>query len=328
MNQIKKLGIVFLVLLTFSSFSCDICGSYMGITPYNSKNAISFLHRYRIFNGYKNYQTHSNFFPISAYKTAHELPADSNNMVNNYSSKDFESYKIFELRLKYFIFKRVEANIFLPVLNNKSKNNDVFVSNTGLGDVSILMGYHIIKPNVDAKTKHKLVFGLGIKLPTGNHFAHDTYSNRLPFEMQAGTGSYDMLLNLNYLLMRKKVGVNLNCSFKQNGTNNYKEQLATSTTNFISFFYNISIKKIVLYPSVQCNYEYSKGLFVSNKSVMGTEVNSFLLGPGLDLYYKNFSLNTAWQFTTYENVDAGLLKSAGRLSFGLTYSFNGFSKKK
>ena len=328
MKHINKLGIVFLVLLALSSFSCDICGSYMGITPYNSKNSISFLHRYRIFNGYKNYQTYSNFFPISAYKIAHELPVDSNNMVNNYSSKDFESYKIFELRLKYFIFKRVEANIFLPVLNNKSKNNDVFVSNTGLGDASILMGYHIIKPNVDAKTKHKLVFGLGIKLPTGNHFAHDSQSNRLPFEMQAGTGSYDMLINLNYLLMRKKLGVNFNCSFKKNGTNNYREQLATSTTNFVSFFYKISIKKIVLYPSVQCNYEYSKGLFVSNKSVMGTGVNCFLLGPGLDLYYKNFSLNTAWQCTTYENVDRGTLKSAGRLSFGLTYSFNGFSKKK
>lgn len=328
MKHINKHGIVFLVLLSLSSFSCDICGSYMGITPYNSKNSISFLHRYRIFNGYKNYQTQSQFFPVAAYKINHELPVDSSNAVRNYSSKDFESYKIFELRLKYFVFKRLEANVFLPVLNNKSKSNDAFVSNTGLGDVSILMGCHIIKPNVDAKTKHKLVFGLGIKLPTGNHFAHDINSNRLPFEMQAGTGSYDLLVNLNYLAMIKKVGVNVNCSFKKNGKNNYKEQLAASTINFASLFYKISIKKIVLYPSVQCNYEYSKGLFVSNKSINGTGVNSFLLGPGLDLYYRNFSINTAWQFTTYENIDAGALKSAGRLSFGLTYSFNGFSKKK
>jgi len=300
----------------------------MGITPYNSKNSISFLHRYRIFNGYKNYQNQSQFFPVAAYKIAHDLPVDSNNKLNNYSRKDFESYKIFELRLKYFVFKRVEANMFLPVLNNKSKNNDVFISNTGLGDISFLIGYHIIKPNSDAKTKHKLVFGLGAKLPTGNHFAHDINSNRLPFEMQAGTGSYDLLLNLNYLVMKKKVGLNINCSFKKNGKNNYREQLAASTTNFVSFFYKISGKKMVLYPSVQCNYEYSKGLFIANKSITGTGVNSFLLGPGLDVYYKNFSLNTAWQFTIYEDVDTGQLKSAGRLSFGISYSFNSFSKKK
>ncbi len=300
----------------------------MGITPYNSKNTISFLHRYRIFNGYKDYQNHSQFFPVGAYKVNHILPVDSSYANKTYSSKDFESYKIFELRLKYFVFKRFEINTFLPLLNNKSKNNDVFISNTGIGDVTILLGYHLIQPNIDAKTKHKLVIGLGIKLPTGNHFAHDSQSNRLPFEMQAGTGSYDVLINLNYLIMTKKIGVNVSGSFKNNGTNNYKEHLAASTTNFASVFYKISLNKIVLYPSVQLNYEFSKGLFVANELEKGTGVNSFLLGPGIDFYYKNFSINMAWQFTTYENILSNELKSAGRLSFGLNYSFDNYSKKK
>lgn len=328
MNHINKLGILFLVMMSLSSLSCDICGSYMGITPYTSKNSISFLHRYRIFNGYKNYQNQSQFFPTAAYKANHILPTDSAKVRKNYSSKDFESYKIFELRLKYFVFKRFEVNAFLPLLNNKSKVNDAFVSNTGMGDVSFLFGYHLITPKTDKKTKHKLVVGLGAKLPTGNHFAHDAFSNRLPYEMQTGTGSYDLLLNLNYVGMINKVGVNVSCSFKKNGKNNYKEQLGSSTTNFASIFYKISAKKILLYPSVQCNYEYSKGLYIDKIVEKGTGVNSFLLGPGLDLYYKNVSVNMAWQFTTYESISNAELKSAGRLSFGLTYNFDGFSKKK
>ena len=328
MKRIKTLGTFCLLVISLSSFSCDICGSYMGITPYNSKNTISFLHRYRIFNGYKDYQSHSQFFPVGAYKINHALPVDSSYATKAYSSKDFESYKIFELRLKYFVFKRFEINTFLPLLNNTSKSNDVYSSNTGIGDVSILLGYHLITPKNEAKTKHKLVAGFGIKLPTGNHFAHDSHSNRLPFEMQAGTGSYDVLLNLNYLIMTKKWGVNISGSFKNNGTNNYKEHLAASTTNFASVFYKIPLNKIVLYPSVQLNYEYSKGLFIANKIEKGTGVNSFLLGPGLDLYYQNFSINMAWQFTTYEDKMSNELKSAGRLSFGLSYSFDNYKKKK
>jgi hypothetical protein len=34
-----------------------------------------------------------------------------------------------------------------------------------------------------------------------------------------------------------------------------------------------------------------------------------------------FGINLAWQFTAYEEVKNGNLKSAGRLSFGLNYSF-------
>ena len=32
------------------------------------------------------------------------------------SKKDFESYKIFELRFKYFVLKRLELSVFLPLI--------------------------------------------------------------------------------------------------------------------------------------------------------------------------------------------------------------------
>jgi hypothetical protein len=78
----------------------------------------------------------------------------------------------------------------------------------------------------------------------------------------------------------------------------------------------------MLYPSIQANYENTKGLSIKNVLQKNTNVNSLLLGPGLDIYYKAFSINLAWQFTAYEQVNEGILKSTGRLSFGLNYSFN------
>ena len=322
----KFLFVSVFLINTLTTLSCDICGSYMGLTPYDNKNMVTFLHRYRVYNGYRNYQTHGQFFPTVAYKVIHDTPTDSSLQNKTYSSKDFESYKVFELRLKYFALKRLEINAFIPVLNNKSKNNNQSVSHTGLGDVSMLIGYHFISPKVDDKIKHKLICGLGIKTPTGNYYAHDNFSNRLPFEMQPGTGSWDLLLNTNYLLMIKNWGANINCNFKYNGKNSYAEKLARSTTNFATVFYNVPIKKIILYPSVQFNYEYSEGLYAKNNLVDGLKVNTLMVGPGLDLYYKNISINTSFQLTAHEEVSVGQLKNVGRISVGLNYSFNSKSQ--
>lgn len=312
-------GFLFLV---YSSLACDICGNFMGVTPYNNRNSISFLHRYRIFNGYRSYQEQSRFFPASAYRIAH---ADHDTLTSGpivHSNKDFESYKIFELRFKYFVHKRIELNVFLPLLDNKTKTNDVYEHHTGFGDVSLNAGFHVILPDEDQEIKQKLVLGMGIKLPTGNYYAHNSHSDRLPFEMQPGTGSTDGFVYFNYILMHKKVGVNINGNFKLNGSNRYRERVNNSTTDFISVFYKIKYKSLMFYPSAQCNYEYTKGLEVKHVLQKATAVNTVLLGPGLDVYYKSFSLNASWQFTVMEKVAVGDLKSAGRLTLGVNYNFS------
>ena len=307
-------------LLCIDVIACDICGNYMGITPYDNKSSISFLHRYRVFNGYRDYQSQSHFFPASAYRVMHNSEPVDSTITKNYSSKDFESYKIFELRFKYFVLKRLELNVFVPLLCNKSKSDDEYSSHTGLGDVSFNAGYHVITPK-DKALRHKLIIGAGIKLPTGNYYAHDKHSDRLPFEMQPGTGSIDGFVYMNYVLMTKKIGASVSINYKANGQNNYKEKLSNSHNDFVSLFYRLPISNMLFYPSIQANYENTKGLYIKNEFQKNTEVNSLLLGPGLDIYYKSFSVNLAWQFTCYEQVNTGSLKSAGRLSFGLNYSF-------
>ena len=324
MKKLKTFFICFGFMFALNSLACDVCGNYMGITPYDNKNSISFLHRYRVFNGYRDYQSQSRFFPHSAYKVMHgsDPSLDSINAANqHYSSKDFESYKIFELRLKYFVLKRLELNVFLPLLNNKSKTGDDYNSHTGLGDISINAGFHVITPKANQTVRHKLIIGGGIKLPTGNYYAHDEHSDRLPFEMQPGTGSVDGFGYLNYVVMTTQLGLSVNVNYKVNGPNLYHEKLCNSHNDFLSLFYKCNFKNLAFYPSLQANYENTKGLYVKNELQNHTDVNALLLGPGLDVFYKSFSINLAWQFTAFEKIETGQLKSAGRLSFGLNYSF-------
>ncbi len=316
----------FFLVFSVVAEACDICGNFMGLTPYNNRNSISLLHRYRVFNGYRNYQEASRFFPAAAYRTAHMQHDSVPEALKVHSSKDFESYKIFELRFKYFVHKRIELNVFAPLLDNKSKTNDLYEHHTGFGDISFNAGFHLMMPDKEREVKHKLVLGAGIKLPTGNYYAHDAQSQRLPFEMQPGTGSTDGFVYLNYVLMYRKVGININGNFKFNGQNRYKERVGNSTTDFVSVFCKAKLGNVFLYPSLQANYEYTKGIYVKDIVQPSTQMNVLMLGPGLDVYYKSFSLNAAWQFTAWEQVLPGDLQSAGRLSLGVNYNFGGKEK--
>ncbi len=325
MKNIQRFLIIFFALQPAILFSCDICGNYMGITPYDNRSSISFLHRYRVFNGYRNYQTQSHFFPKSAYRTMHggDSAEDSIMAANKtYSSKDFESFKIFELRFKYFVLKRLELNVFLPLLDNKSKVNNLYTHHTGFGDISFNAGFHVVTPKADKRVRHKLILGAGIKLPTGNFYAHDSNSDRLPFEMQPGTGSFDGFGYCNYVIMTKRLGASVSLNYKVNGKNIYNERLGNSHNDFVSVFYKLVYKDVAFYPSIQANYEMTKGLSIKNVLQKNTQVNSLLLGPGLDIYYKTFSLNMAWQFTVAEKIGDANLKSAGRINVGINYSFN------
>ena len=50
-------------------------------------------------------------------------------------------------------------------------------------------------------------------------------------------------------------------------------------------------------------------------------LNNALLGPGLDVYYKNVSLNTSFQLPVY-TAETDHSASAGRLVASVGYSFN------
>jgi hypothetical protein len=295
----------------------------MGITPYDNQSAIGFVHRYRIFNGYRMYDQKSNFFPSGAYREMHGgAPVSPVVQTKKYSSKDYESYKAYELRAKYFIHKRIELNAIIPVNTNKSKEDTVVLSHTGLGDPTFFAGYHLIKKVDYEKFLHRLIVGGGVKIPSGNYYAKDEDGERLPLLMQPGTGSVDVFSYANYVFGYKKFGFSLNCMYKINGRNYYKEQIGNSTSNYLNIFYKAKTGNFILIPSAQFYYEYCKGLYINRSIQQATGMNCLLAGPGFDLFYKNISLNMAMQFRAYEKVADNDLKNAGRIIVGLTYNFN------
>ena len=100
--------------------ACDLCGCFMGITPYDNQSGFALMHRYRIFNGYQATGQPMQFRPDGARIFLPSSLNSDNGYAHNHegSADDFEAFRVIELRAKYFLSRRVELNAFLPYVMN------------------------------------------------------------------------------------------------------------------------------------------------------------------------------------------------------------------
>ncbi|HTF05806.1 MAG TPA: hypothetical protein VK826_17380, partial [Bacteroidia bacterium] len=153
---------VLAILLTQTAFACDVCGSFMGITPYDNQSGITLLHRYRLFS--KIDVPGQSAFPSGAYRLQNPVAVlhtnhDSADMVKG----DFESFKVIEVRGKWFVHQRVELNAILPFQMTRSMMHSSLEKISGMGDATFFVGLHAIR-RTESKVKQRLVVGLGVKI--------------------------------------------------------------------------------------------------------------------------------------------------------------------
>ncbi|MBL0328545.1 MAG: hypothetical protein IPP64_03785 [Bacteroidetes bacterium] len=330
------------VIITNSLFACDFCGCFMGITPYDNHSSITAMYRYKMFNGYQNTDQHHNVFQKSALSsnTSSNTFANSNGNYNalkhgstgspntepvqpKHLQSDYELYTTAELRAKFFIHKRIELNAVIPFTMNTSSKSDLKQKISGISDLTFFTGIHLINRTMTEKFQHRLILGAGIKLPVGDYYQKDENNQRIDFLLQPGTGSIDYMSYLNYVFGYKKLGINFMTAYKINGDNYYHERIGNSTTNYLNLFYKFrQDKDLKLFPSIQGYYEYTKGLYIDKVYQPATEMNIATAGIGLDVFYKQISINTSFQLPISEKKFDGNLATAGKFLVGLTYSFN------
>lgn len=314
------------ILLSVSLFApvkkasaCDICGCFMGITPYDNQSSFAVQYRYRSFNGY--YNQPQSFFPsgsqfLLAKNNHNGLITDHNGNPN-----DYEVFRAMEFRTRLFFSRRIEINAILPYNSNSEYYNGNLNTVASIGDVNVYAGYHLIN-NVNQQTfKQRLIVGAGIKLATGKNDFTNFEGERYDVLTQTGTGSTDGFGYFNYLLGYKKAGLSLSGTYKVNGENKYNEGIANSTTGYLNLFYNVTLSKdIKMIPSAQLAYEYSGGEKFMGVKTGEHVMNNLMSGIGVDLFIKNISLNLAVQTKAWSAQDDHPQPS-GRVVLGITYSF-------
>jgi hypothetical protein len=332
MKKQKHFLLWLLLFLPVYTMACDMCGCYMGITPYDNQSSIQLLHRYRAFNGYYGMNQEHLWFPeiksVSAATPVNPTPVAVNQLrhgvqgadgmtMQNYSNTDYEIYQVSELRAKYFLHKRIEVNAIIPINDFHFYENKISTHVTGLGDATFYAGFHLIRKIEVEGMQHRLILGLGTKLPTGR-FNQTQNGFRLPLMMQNGTGSVDFFIMANYIMGLKKFGMSVTSSFKRNTFNRYGERAGYSTTQYLNLFYKIKKGNWFVIPSVQNYYEYGTS-GVNNGSM---PMNVVYTGAGIDVFYKNIGLTTSVQGKTWEKPGEGKIAGTSRIALGLTFNFN------
>jgi hypothetical protein len=319
------LVITFLALSPIVLHACDFCGAFMGVTPFDNQNSFALAHRYRVFNGYQAMNQNSQLFPDGSYRHAAPpsvLHGGVSHSAPEMSKSDFESFKVFELRSKYFIHPRVEINALIPFVNNKQNVFGEKTNVSGLGDISFFAGWHVIQKLENVKTRQRVIIGAGIKLPTGkNDLAYDD-GDRISPMLQAGTGSTDGFMYVTYTAAKNGWRWGATVLGKYNGTNKYEEQLCPSMVNSGFVAYQFRSCSWVILPQLQVYEEYTNGLREGAKLIEGTGMNMILAGPGVDLYWKQIGINLGAQLPVYQKTGEMNMKTPGRLVIGLSYSFN------
>ncbi|TGE25314.1 transporter [Hymenobacter aquaticus] len=303
--------------------ACDICGCFMGITPYDNQSGVSLMHRYRIFNGYQQLGQSHAFFPagVQPFVPSHPNRDEGYQHAHKGDATDYEAYRVVELRGKYFLAKRLELNAFVPYVMNTSQSNGVQLNTAGLGDVTLFAGFHLIRAIETAGVQSRLIVGAGAKLPTGDYQRTNASGRRYPMLNQPGTGTTDGFVYANYIGSFHNVGLSLNSSYRRATRNRFGNNVAPSTSSFANLFYRLAVgSNWQVYPSAQLYYEKTKGEMLDGQLTHEHAMNDALLGPGLDVYYKNFSLNTSFQLPIY-TATTDHPASAGRMVLALGYSF-------
>ncbi|MDO7849828.1 hypothetical protein Q5H92_25935 [Hymenobacter sp. M29] len=306
-----------------SGRACDICGCFMGITPYDNQSSLSLMHRYRVFNGYRAYGQSPQFFPAGARPFFPSPLNGDNGYEHNHAGNpnDFEAFRVMELRGKYFLSQRVELNAFVPYVMNTSQINGRQLNSSGVGDVTVFAGYHLIRAIETAGVQSRLIVGGGLKLPTGEFTRQNAQGHRYPLLNQVGTGTTDGFIYANYIGSYHSFGLSVNSSYRRSTENRFLNSLAPSTATFASLFYRLPLgENWQVYPSAEFFYEKTQGEMLDGRLTGEHAMNNALLGPGLGVYYKNLSLNTSFQLPVY-NADTDHPVSAGRLVVAVGYSF-------
>ncbi len=310
------------MLRTLSANACGVCGCvvgvspYMGIIPFDNQSTFGFLYRYRVMSGLPG----SGGNPFSAPAFSFQSRIERTPALK--PVREYEAHRTIEFRGRWFVHRRVELNVSVPVAMAAARTSGMSLDASGLGDVSFWAGYHAVRKIGGASPwRHRLIVGAGAKIPTGDYYRKDETGARLPPLMQPGSGSWDALFNAVYVAGFYNWGAMASATYKHNGQNYYLESMGDVGTGFGSLFYVWTLpRRVSFVPSAQAFYERAGGPCFNGRPLYeNRRSHVFMAGGGLDFFWRNVSLNASFVYPVVQAVTDAPGHS-GQLVVGLAYN--------
>jgi hypothetical protein len=285
--------------------ACDVCASgagsyYLGVLPKFKSN----------FMGMRYQQRHFSTEHPPLFKGDESL----------YSSEVFHTAEIWG---RYVPNPKWQIFGFLPVHSLNQREGENHYHTRGQGDATMIVNYLFFNTgdNDSNLLKHALQAGAGIKAPTGK-------SNQIPKEgivnqnLQTGTGSWDIPVNLLYTIRYKKTGLNFENNFRLNTLNKSDYRFGNSLNSMLRMYVWKSSNLTTILPHAGLGFDYMQKDKDQGKEKAFTGGYSLFGQLGADVFYRNVAIQFFIQKPFHQELGDGFITAKPRFGIGLNYFFN------
>jgi hypothetical protein len=308
----KTFTLILFFSIAHAILACDFCNCYLGLNPQYKKNTFGL--RY-----------HSMFYRGS-HMTNEELQG------TGISVNDFlESRTNIEVHGQFYPTQKIQVVYSLPyvmsheytTMNHHHGEDGEGEHLAGIGDPLFIANFQLFnRTETDSSNySQRLLAGGGIKFPIGNwkleEDAEACERVHLP-----GTGSWDYIASAVYLGKYNRTGFNLNVTYLITTSNKQQFRFANRFNANLTAYYQIKKKETMLYPNAGAYLEQA-GKDIDGESALQNSGGSILFAhTGFDIYFKKFSLNTAFQIPVVQQLNSNQPALQHRIIAGITYAFN------
>jgi hypothetical protein len=292
--------------------ACDVCGVFVGIQPYDRTNSFSLIHRSRHLQGY---------MPVRASGHEH-LHGQVDTDVDKQHVRDL--LRVAELRADIWIGQRFNVLGVFTAANNY-RAVDGFVSNDvyGVGDPMVLARYLLVntRSNGDAdRTAHRVMIGAGVKAPVGNS-APLYRGEPVPMEQQLGTGSWDALGSLEYMVRKRRNGIALNMIGRRSGTASDGHCMGHSLSTTLEVFHRFQRgEDWRMMPSAGIYHEAMTNMLHEGVALSGTGGSTLFTHIALRAWYRNWGVQAIYQPAVLNQLGPLMVPNRERVILGITYN--------
>ena len=290
-----------------SAYACDVCGcsasnQYLGILPKANLNFIGFQYQYNSFTS-----DHPSLFEHRP----------------NEHGKDY--YNTFQIWGRYNVCNRLQLFAFVPYRYNIQLLDTASTISSGLGDVSILANAVLIKEDATGDGwQQQLLAGGGIKLPTGKYTGITAMDKQGLPNMQPGTGSWDFIINSNYTVRRKSVGMNVDAAYTITMPNSESYKYGNRINAGVLGFYAIKRKAMTILPQAGIRYEYTLHDYDNfDRRWLNEQSGGYMCfaTAGVQAYYKQLGLRLTYQIPVSQQYATGYVTATQKVDAGVFFLF-------
>lgn len=230
-----------------------------------------------------------------------------------------ENFNTIQVWARIPIIKNVQISVLAPYHFHNRDTKDGTQSISGIGDITALAMYQLYKTHKDSTyLVHNWQIGAGVKAPTGKF--DESNSGNINPSYQVGTGSWDFLFATEYIVKRKKLGLNTMLNYVVK-TQNQKYYRFGNQFNYAgTFFYLHENNKFSFVPQLGLAGEVYDNNEQHKQTVRGTS-GSILFGKiGFEMGRDKISFGANAMLPVSQNLTDGRVEANYRWSVNLNYS--------